>query len=107
MGLSCGSFPDLKIFFLYVRACLSPGESVIADKGYHAGCCVTLRNVLASYAKMHRTLRARQKTVNSKNENFFVLRQTFRHSHMLHAICFHAVAQLTAIMIEHSDPLLS
>lgn len=66
----CGSFPDLKIFFLYVRACLSPGESVIADKGYHAGCCVTPRNVLASYAKMHRTFRARHETVNSRMKTF-------------------------------------
>lgn len=103
----CGLFPDLKIFNLGLKNYLGKGEKVIADLGYSSPVCVTKRRVSINDKRLHRRLRARDETVNSRLKNFFILKNTFRHHHNLHAYCFHAVAQITSMMISHSDPLFS
>ena len=50
-------------------------------------------------------VRARHDVVNRRLKQFSVLRTTFRHSLSLHSYCFHAAANLTKLMIEHSDPV--
>lgn len=59
----------------------------------------------ARYAKVHRRICARHEIASSRMKIFLVLRHTFRHLHLLLALCFHAVAQLSALMTQHSDPL--
>lgn len=48
---------------------------------------------------------ARHETVNSRIKQFAVLTNAFRHDLDLHYKCFHAVANITQLMIENDEPL--
>lgn len=109
----CGAFPDLKIFKLDMLQALFPHEKVIADSGYKHTKCVIPGDVFSCLASdgefptVHKRVRARHESVNERLKNFNVLDYKFRHDPSLHVYCFHAVAQLTAMMTDSSDSLFS
>lgn len=100
----CGTHPDNKIFQTDMKKALSDDEFVIADKGYTDSKCInTVSSSTGSH--MHRIVRARHETVNARLKNFNVIYHSFRHDISKHWACFHAVAQITAIMIDTTNPL--
>lgn len=103
----CGSHPDLTIFRLRMKAALLPGEKVVADGGYRDDACLLRTDVEGEQRLLLATVRARQETVNRRFKQFFVLGHRFRHRLSLHSACFHAVANITQLMIERGKPLFA
>ncbi len=80
---------------------MEPDELTLADKGYQdARYFVNPGNI--QYCKQ---LLARHETINSRLKIFGVLGKTFRHKPALHPRCFHAVANLTQLVVKHEHPL--
>lgn len=103
----CGSFPDLKIFKEGMAHDLDPTERGILDNGYKHNLCVSKDGLTQSLKDIHRPIRARYETVNSRLKNSQVLHHPLGHLLDLHMYCFHAVAQVTAMLISTSDPLFT
>ena len=98
----CGNYPDVKIFKETMVSKLNIDELVIADRGYkHAKCVYSL----AGFESLSSSLRARHEVVNRRLKHFSVLRTVFRHDLSVHSMCFHAVANITQLMIKHEDPM--
>ena len=99
----CGEYPDIKIFKKFMLNMIGPEEMVVADRGYkHEKCVYSIPGIDPTVSSC---IRARHEIVNRRMKHFQVLSTVFRHNLKLHALCFHAVANITALMIEHSDPL--
>lgn len=102
-----GSFPDRKIFQLTLLNILFENETVIGDNGYVHPRCITPDVVSEENTEIFKILRARHENVNERLKNFNVIRHIFRHHLSMHGYVFHAVAQLTALMMNTTDPLFS
>lgn len=103
----CGPFPDLRIFRLGMKHALLPNKKVIADGGYPDEHCVTRTAVREAERDIFSRVRARHETANRRLKQFYVIGHRFRHSISLDSCCFHAVANLTQLMIELEEPLFS
>ena len=105
--MPCGQWSDLALArdeFVH-RLRIDQGERALADAGYrdddyfiYPG-CAAIPNV------QQKEIMARHETVNRRLKQFGVLGKRFRHQVRLHPICFHAVLNLTAIMIDNGEPL--
>lgn len=105
-SFKCGAFPDNKSFCIDMKNCPRSDESVIADCGYTDARCITKRSKsIPGHHKIHKLIRAMHETVNHRLKTFNVIRDIFRHDLSKHQHCFHAVAQLTSIMIDTTNPL--
>lgn len=60
---------------------------------------------IEGYEAFSSTFLARHDTLNRRLEIFNVLSTKFQHEISLHAYCFHVIANVTQMMIEHSHPL--
>ena len=105
----CGSHPDVNIFRLRMKEKLLGDEYVSADDGYGDERCVTTQEVSTSSSESSflSRLRARHETVNRRLKQFLVISHRYRHDLALHCVCFHAVAQLTQLMIANGEPLFN
>ena len=74
---------------------VDPNEMTVADEGYNDG----------NYFIHDRRIMSRHETVNRRLKQFGVLSQRFRHDRHLHPPCFHAVANLTQLMIANGEKL--
>ena len=72
-----------------------PNEMTVADEGYND----------QNYFIHDKRIMARHETVNRRMKQFGVLSQKFRHDRGLHPQCFHAVANLTQLMIANGERL--
>lgn len=102
----CGSFSDLTIFKIAMKKALEHDEFVIADGGYRDEKCLK-RGSTDELSRKFSVIRARHETVNRRLKQFSVLSSRFRHPLSRHSVCFHAVCNLTALMIEHEEPLFN
>ncbi len=57
------------------------------------------------WSGFHAMARARYETANHRFKQFLVIGQHFRHELSLHSSCFHAVANITEVMIQNGEPL--
>lgn len=80
---------------------LEENELVVADRGYRHKRCV----YSSQYDSVFSAIRARHEIVNRRLKQFSVLRTTFRHNLSLHSTCFHAVANVTQLIIGSTDPM--
>lgn len=81
-------------------------EKVIADGGYPDERCDYNAGALnAALLRLHTISRARHETVNRRLKQFAAVGSRFRHDVHLHSACFHAVANLTQLMIENGEEL--
>lgn len=99
-----GLYPDIKIFNEQLKEKLGENEKVLADGGYRGPKCrysYSNQNELLSGA-----IRARHEKVNRRMKQFRILSTTFRHEKYLHVYCFHAIANLTQLMLRH-EPMFS
>lgn len=101
----CGSYPDIKIFKNHMLNCLTENEHVVADDGYINKRCVNFHHVDENSQGLHKLIRARHEAVNERLKNFNVIRHIFRHSLDKHGYCFHAVGQITALMLMNTNPM--
>ena len=99
----CGSNPDIKIFKECLSQKLDPGEQVLADGSYVGDKCVMC--IPGKSEKFSSQVRARHETANRRLKHFAVLGNRFRHKLQLHSMCFHAIVNLTQIILESSDSL--
>ena len=100
----CGTHTDLTIFRLKLKGMLDSKEKVVADCGYPDKQCVTPR---VDDSRDMTALLARHETMNRRLKQFAVLSHVFRHDRSLHSHCFHAVCNLTQLMIENGEPLFN
>ncbi len=56
--------------------------------------------------KVYADLRARHETVNRRFKQFAVLSNRFRHDKSSHSFCFHAIANVTQLIMD-THPLFS
>ena len=103
-GLPCGEWPDLRRNALI--GFLQPQEKVVADRGYNDPFYFDVPNGDEGDWQKKRIL-ARHETVNRRIKQFCCLNQRFRHVLHLHPCFFHAVLNLTQLMIENGEPLYS
>ena len=101
----CGSYSDLTILRLRLKGILDGDEQVIADKGYEDDKCVYFSEDMAYPDHLFSACRARHENMNRRIKQFNVAGQRFRHCISLHSICFHAVANISQLMIEYESPL--
>ena len=93
------------IFRKGLKAALRENEMVIGDKGYSDEKCITDSNHCHVSRKNFVRIKARHETVNRRLKQFFVLSHAFRHDLRRHSSCFHAVLNLTQLMIDSGAPL--
>ena len=94
-GVPCGEWPDLRLARDSYTDMVDPGEKTVADEGYSDD----------NYFIHHKKIMSRHETVNRRLKQFGVLSQRFRHDRRLHPPCFHAVANMTQLMIAHGEKL--
>lgn len=100
-----GSYPDLKIFKRKMAKCVKRDEFVVGDNGYNHAKCLIPDNTDHKFMPIHSRIRARHETVNRRFKQFNVLHHKFRHGVNKHAVCFHAVSQLTALSLQSGNSL--
>lgn len=104
-GYPCGEYPDLKLAREAYVLSTQPLELTLADKGYNDKNHFLLPT--AQNSASHKRIMARHETVNKRIKQFRVLKDTFRNSLEKHPMVFHAVVNLTELMIENGEPLFS
>lgn len=104
-GYPCGLYPDLKLAREAYVDLVNPGERSVADKGYNDAIYFILKT--ARNARDHSTIMARHESVNKRMKQFKILKNTYRHSLEKHPLVFHAVANLTQLMLKNGYPLFS
>lgn len=104
-GFPCGAYPDLKLAKELFVEFLDEGERVMADRGYNDRQFFILPDLQNS--SRHKLIMGRHETVNKRIKQFQVLNQKFRHEKSLHGKCFHAVVNITQIIIKNEEPLFS
>ena len=102
-GLPCGEWPDLRLARNSIISALQPGEKIIADRGYNDINYFDVPNGNADVQK--KNILARHETVNRRIKQFYCMNNRFRHYLHLHPRFFHAVVNLTQLMIENGEPL--
>ena len=99
----CGAHTDLLIFQRRLQHHLRPGERALTDKG-----CKSNRRkwrLNGASPRFASLVRARHETVNRRLKQFRVLGSRYKRSLRKRAFCFHAVANLTQLMMENGEPL--
>jgi len=104
-----GVFNDLMIFRLGLKQkLLLAGEKTQTDGGYpgeRATVCMPNEWDTNELRKLKKQVRARHEHVNKRFKQFECLQQRFRHPLYKHKSCFWAVAVMTQIAIETSEPM--
>lgn len=104
-GYPCGLFPDLSLAReVYVHS-VRVDEKTMADKGYKDDTFFILPNVHNKI--LHKAIMSRHEHVNKRMKQFKILKNEFTHSLSKHAMVFHAVANVTQLMLENGEPLNS
>lgn len=104
-GYPWGSYPDLKLAReCYVHA-VGLGEKTIADNGYKDPKYFIYPAAYPNTAQSQSRIRARHETVNKRLKQWNVLVHAFRHDISKHIRCFHAVVNVTQIMIQSGEKL--
>lgn len=104
-GYPCGIYPDLKLAREAFVLSVNPGELTLADKGYNDAQFFILKT--ANNYREHGTIMARHETVNKRMKQFKILKHIYRNALHKHPLVFHAVANLTQLMITNGHPLFS
>jgi hypothetical protein len=104
-GLPCGEWPDLRLSRDALIYFMSSTEKALADKGYRDKNYFVYSCNESEFRAEYKKIMAWHETVNRRLKKFGVLQCRFRHELHLHPRCFHAVVNLTQLMIENGEPL--
>ncbi|KAG9414463.1 hypothetical protein AC1031_013822 [Aphanomyces cochlioides] len=106
-GMPCGSWPDLRLARDAYCSSVEPNEMTLADRGYADPHYFIYPRPGRADVRRQKEIMARHETCNRRLKQFRVLGDVFRHNLYLHPIYFHAVVNLTQIMIESGEALFS
>ncbi|KAH9053463.1 hypothetical protein Ae201684P_015230 [Aphanomyces euteiches] len=106
-GVPCGSWPDLRLARDAFCSFVGPNEMTLADRGYCDPRYFIYPRPGRDDVRRQKEVMARHETCNRRLKQFRVLGGVFRHQLYLHPICFHAVVNLTQLMIELGEELYS
>ena len=104
-GYPCGEFPDLKLARQLYTTCVDLNEKTIADDTYKDATYFIYPSGNPESRRQQKLIMSRHETVNSRLKSFNVLNSSFRHKLTKHPLCFHAVVNLTQLMILNGSPL--
>jgi hypothetical protein len=104
-GVPCGSWSDLKLAREVYVTMVNNGETTIADDTYKDGNYFIYPSAYPESVALQKQIMARHEKINSRLKQFSVLTQAFRHRIDLHPLCFHAIANVTQLMIANGEPL--
>ena len=96
----------LQSFEKKIKYFLGIGELVFADRDYEDERCLLPEEVPAEDRALHVEIRARHESVNKRFKQFAALTSSYRHGLDTHRYVFHAIENLTDLMLEDTDPLL-
>ena len=99
-----GKYSDARIFKLVLKTRLLPHKNVVADGGYTDERCRKTGST-PELTEFFSLVRARHQTANRRLKQFLVLSNRFRHKLALHLFCFHAIVNITQLIIESGEPL--
>lgn len=102
-GYPCGEYPDISVARQAYVFFVNDNEKTIADLGYQDEKFFILPK--DSYNAIHSRILSRHETVNKRLKQFRVLKVEFRHNIAKHPMVFHAVVNLTQLMLENGSPL--
>lgn len=105
-GVPCGEYSDLKLARDVLIHMLNPNEKIVADRGYNDNLFFVTPSNSPQYPRIKRIL-ARHETINKRLKQWKCLGSRFRHPLFRHPKCFHAIINITQIMINNGDPLFS
>lgn len=77
----------------------------LADKGYNDSKFFILPNDENSI--MHKRIMSRHETINKRIRQFKILNDVFRHDIQYHPIVFHAIINVTQLMLKNGEPLFN
>ena len=100
-GLFCGQYSDFKLARDEYTSSVSYGELTIADDTYKDRRFFIYPSANPESRTLQKKIMARHETVNSRLKQYVVLFSAFHHPISLHRNCFHAVANITQLMIEN------
>lgn len=103
-GYPCGLYPDLNLARESYVHSVEPGEKKLADRIYKDDHFI-LPN--AQNRTLHNNIMSRHETVNKRMKQFNILKHEFRHTLDKHPSIFHAVANLTQLVLETEQPLFA
>lgn len=75
----------------------------MADKGYNDPQFFLLPN--ENNTRLHKLILSRHETVNKRLKQFKILKETYRHPLEKHPTVFHAVTNVTQLLINNDEPL--
>lgn len=104
-GVPCGSWSDLKLARETYITMVNAGETTIADDTYKDAAYFIYPSGFPDSIALQKRIMARHETINARLKQFSVLTKPFRHRLNLHPICFHAIANITQLMILNGEPL--
>lgn len=104
-GYPCGQYPDLTLARRAYVHRVQPGELTMADKGYTDKKFFLLPT--DQNGRLHKKIMSRHETVNKRLKQFNILKNVYRNSLEKHPSVFHAVVNLTQLLIENGQPLFS
>lgn len=106
-GVPCGVWSDLKLAREEYVLQVQPNELTIADDTYKDARYFIYPSGNPESAPTQKSIMARHETVNKRLKIFNVLNTAFRHNRELHPRCFHAIANITQLMLENGEPLFT
>jgi hypothetical protein len=104
-GVPCGTWSDLKLARSAYTSAIVRGEMTIADDGYGDSNYFIHPKQFPRSSVQQKKIMARHETINRRLKQFSILTVPFRHELNKHPTCFHAVANITQMMIMNGEPL--
>ncbi len=104
-GYPCGLYTDLVLAREAFILNLKKDEKAMADKVYKDPLSFILPT--PQNKGLHGVIMARHEHVNGRIKQFEILNQRFRNQLEKHPIVFHAVVNVTQLMLENGHPLFS
>jgi hypothetical protein len=102
-----GEWPDIRIARDALIPSLDENEMYVADEGYvdGNGRAITPSEFGGLWGHQMSVVRGRHETCNGRFKYSNILSRTFRHEKRLHGSVFRAVAVLTQLAFENTEPL--
>lgn len=101
-GHPCGVYSNLQLARKKYVKSVGAGEKTMAAKGYKDETYFILPN--AENRTLHKLVMSRHEIVKTRLKHFRILKDDFRHSLDKHQMVFHAVVNVTQLMLQNSQP---
>lgn len=104
-GYPCKEFSDLQLAREAFVPALDANEQAMADKSYRKD--PSFITPTDENKKEHKEIMSRHEAVAKRLRLFQILKVSYRHELEKHNMVFHAIVNLTQLMIEHEEPIVT